>query len=65
MYTDGLSEARDADGEFLPVPSLAPHLRSGNVHDAVEEVVGAVTTHVPRGRLEDDLAVVVIEYLAD
>ena len=62
MYTDGLSEARDAGGEFLPVSSLEPRLRSDSVEQAVE-VVAAVTDHVPRGRLEDDLAVVVIEHL--
>ena len=63
MYTDGLSEARDAAGEFLPVPSLVPLLRSGPVDRVIGEVVAAVTTHVPGGRLEDDLAVVLIENL--
>ena len=63
MYTDGLSEARDAGGEFLPVSSLEPRLRSDSVEQAVRGVVSAVTDHVPRGRLEDDLAVVVIEHL--
>ena len=63
MYTDGLSEARDAAGEFFPVPSLVPRLRSGPVDRAIGEVVAAVTTHVPGGRLEDDLAVVLIENL--
>jgi len=63
MYTDGLSEARDARGEFLAVSTLASQVRSGPVERAVEEVVDAVGRHVPRGRLEDDLAVVVIEHL--
>jgi serine phosphatase RsbU (regulator of sigma subunit) len=63
MYTDGLSEARDAHGEFLSVSTLASQVRSGPVERAVEEVVDAVGRHVPRGRLEDDLAVVVIEHL--
>ena len=64
MYTDGLSEARDGAGEFFPVPSLAPRLRSGPVDRVIGEVVAAVTTHVPGGRLEDDLAVVLIENLS-
>ena len=63
MYTDGLSEARDVDGEFLPVPTLATPVRSGSVEQAIAEVVTAVTTHVPRGRLDDDLAVILIEHL--
>jgi serine phosphatase RsbU (regulator of sigma subunit) len=63
MYTDGLSEARDSRGEFLRVSSLDAEVRSGTVQQAVEEVVASATRHVPRGRLEDDLAVVVVEHL--
>ena len=63
MYTDGLSEARDAQGEFCQVSSLDTQVRSGPVERAVDAVVGAVSGHVPRGRLEDDLALVVIEQL--
>ncbi|HEX5086449.1 MAG TPA: PP2C family protein-serine/threonine phosphatase [Nocardioides sp.] len=63
MYTDGLSEARDTRGEFFPVSSLADQLRSGSVEQAVDEVVATVSRHVPGGRLDDDLAVVVVEQL--
>ena len=45
------------------MPSLVPLLRSGPVDRVIGEVVAAVTTHVPGGRLEDDLAVVLIENL--
>ncbi len=65
MYTDGLSEARDRAGEFFPIPSLVPHLRSGPVQQAVDDVVAAVTAYVPRGRLDDDLAIVLIENLPE
>jgi phosphoserine phosphatase RsbU/P len=65
VYTDGLSEARDSDGDFFPVESLDDAVRLGSVERAVEEVVASVRTHVPRGRLEDDLAVVVIGHLPD
>ena len=65
MYTDGLSEARDLAGDFFPVPSLVPRLRTGPVEDAIADVVAAVATYVPRGRLEDDLAVVLIENLPE
>jgi phosphoserine phosphatase RsbU/P len=65
LYTDGLSEARDSRGDFFPVESLDDAVRRDSVERAVEEVVGAVRRHVPRGRLEDDLAVVVVGHLPD
>jgi len=65
LYTDGLSEARDSRGEFLPVESLDAAVRTGSVERAVEEVVEEVRRYVPRGRLEDDLAVVVIGHLPE
>lgn len=63
VYTDGLSEARDSHGDFFQVESLEDAIRRGSVERAVEEVVASVRSHVPRGRLEDDLAVVVIGHL--
>ena len=65
MYTDGLSEARDASGEFFPLALTNVPLRSDSVEDAVAGVVTAVNRHVPRGRLDDDIAVVVIEHRAE
>jgi serine phosphatase RsbU (regulator of sigma subunit) len=65
MFTDGLSEARNRAGEFFPVPSLGDRLRSGPVDVVIGEVAAAVATYVPGGRLEDDLAVVLIEHLAE
>ena len=65
MFTDGLSEARNRAGEFFPVPSLGPRLRSGPVDRVIGEVATAVAGYVPGGRLEDDLAVVLIENLYD
>ena len=65
VYTDGLSEARDSRGDFFPVESLDAAVRGGSVERAVEEVVAEVRRYVPRGRLEDDLAVVVIGHLPD
>jgi hypothetical protein len=61
MYTDGLSEARDARGEFLELPSLAPLLTAEPVEDALNAVLRAVRHHVPSGRLNDDLAVMLLE----
>jgi serine phosphatase RsbU (regulator of sigma subunit) len=61
MYTDGVSEARDAHGQFLPVPSLAPVLRTGTVGEALDALLDAVRRHVPGGGLTDDLAAILLE----
>jgi len=63
MYTDGLSEARDGGGEFLPVEELGPVLMLGSVDEAVDAVLRVVRAHVPRGDLGDDLAVILLENL--
>lgn len=65
LYTDGLSEARNSQGDFFPVESLDAAVRLGSVERAVEEVVAVVRRYVPRGSLEDDLAVVVIGHLPE
>ncbi len=61
MYTDGLSEARDRRGAFLPVPDLAPIVARGSVEESVASVLQAVQHHVPGARLADDLAVILLE----
>ena len=63
MYTDGLSEARDARGEFLRMEDLGPVLVPGSVDEAVDALLQAVRAHVPRGDLGDDLAVILLENL--
>lgn len=65
MYTDGLSEARDVDGEFLPLLSVAPLLREGDGDEALDHLLEAVRAHIPGGHLNDDLAVLLVEHLAD
>lgn len=64
MYTDGLSEARDARGQFLPLLPLAPLLRSATTDDALDELLDTVRRHVPGGQLTDDLAVMLLENAA-
>ena len=61
LCTDGLSEARDRRGEFLPLLPLAPHLRVHRLEDALDEVLAQVRGHVSAGRLADDLAVLLLE----
>ncbi len=61
LYTDGLSEARDQAGDFMPLPPLAPLLASGGVDRAADNVLDAVRRYVPHGHLHDDLALVLLE----
>ena len=63
MYTDGLSEARDAQGEFLSVEELGPVLTAGSLDEAVDALLRVVREHVPKGNLGDDLAVILLENL--
>ena len=64
MYTDGLSEARDDTGEFLPLLPLAPLLREGTGDEALDRLLDAVRGHIPQGQLNDDLAVLLIDHLS-
>ena len=61
IYTDGLSEARNKSGEFMPLLALEPLLRAGTVDDALDAVLAAVRRHVPHGRFADDLADLLLE----
>lgn len=61
LYTDGLSEARDERGEYLPLLPLAPLLRESSVEDALDGILAKVREHVPDGQLTDDLAALLLE----
>jgi phosphoserine phosphatase RsbU/P len=61
LYTDGLSEARDAGGEFFPILDAGPLLARGHVEEAIDALVERVRAHVPGGELSDDLAVLLLE----
>jgi serine phosphatase RsbU (regulator of sigma subunit) len=60
FYTDGLVEARDAEGGFFDVLTQASVLRGGTLDQALDTVIGRVRRHVPGG-LQDDLALVLAE----
>ncbi len=62
LYTDGLSEARNRQGEFLPLLPLASLIRSSTVEDALDALLAAVADYVPGGELSDDLAVTLLEH---
>jgi hypothetical protein len=61
LYTDGISEARGADGEFLPVLTLAPVIGSQDLDEAMEACLALVRDHIPGGQLADDAALVLLE----
>jgi serine phosphatase RsbU (regulator of sigma subunit) len=61
LMTDGLVEARNSSGEFLPLPDVAAALADGTVDSALDDLLTTVRRHVPRGLLADDLAVVLLE----
>jgi serine phosphatase RsbU (regulator of sigma subunit) len=64
IYTDGLSEARNASGEFIPLLDLAPLLMTTAIDEALDNLLAAVRRHVPKGELSDDLAVILLENVA-
>jgi sigma-B regulation protein RsbU (phosphoserine phosphatase) len=60
FYTDGLVEARDAEGNFFSVTDQVDVLRAGTLDHALDVVISRVRRHVPDG-LHDDLALVLAE----
>jgi sigma-B regulation protein RsbU (phosphoserine phosphatase) len=62
FYTDGLAEAR-RDGQFFPTAERAWGLLGhGTVSDGLASLESALVEWV-RGRLDDDIALVLMEYL--
>jgi phosphoserine phosphatase RsbU/P len=65
IYTDGVTEAQNVQGEFFGMPRLreavAEHRAAScrELHDAVRGAVAAFTENAPQ---EDDITLVVIEY---
>ena len=64
LYTDGLSEARDEQGRFLPLLDLAPTLTTAQPDVALDGVLALVRRHIKGGQLGDDLAIVLLENTA-
>jgi hypothetical protein len=65
LYTDGVSEARDADGTFYPLLENASKLRGGSIDESLDVLLDDLRQHVAAGRLGDDLAVVMLENIAE
>jgi sigma-B regulation protein RsbU (phosphoserine phosphatase) len=61
LYTDGLIEARAADGNYFDLDKQATDALSGHsLNDALDDLVHRVLQHVG-GQLEDDMALVLAQ----
>jgi serine phosphatase RsbU (regulator of sigma subunit) len=61
LYTDGLSEVRDVEGQFLPVAPLARQLVGSAVDEALDQLLASVREHAWSKNATDDLALLLIE----
>ena len=64
LYTDGTTEGRDGAGQFFELTSAASALGTGTLEEALDHLIGALTTHVGHD-LTDDVALVLAEYRRD
>ena len=60
LYTDGLVEARDADGEFFALDDHLDTLTATDLDDALDGLVAEAVEHAG-GAIQDDLAVILAE----
>ncbi|HLN78229.1 MAG TPA: PP2C family protein-serine/threonine phosphatase [Nocardioidaceae bacterium] len=63
IYTDGLVEARDRRGVFFPLNDYASVLRDGNLDEALDRLLARLGDHAGQ-RIDDDMALVLVEQLA-
>jgi sigma-B regulation protein RsbU (phosphoserine phosphatase) len=61
LYTDGLSEARDSQGEFPTLQVIGVLAATEGLEEAVDALLEGVRARVPGGELVDDAAVVLLE----
>ena len=64
LYTDGLIEARDRQGEFVDVHKLLESVGAVDLEAALDAVLSGLRAAVG-GALGDDLAMLVAEYVGD
>lgn len=60
LYTDGLAEARDERGAFLPLEAAAAALVGVGLEDALDRLLARLRDHVGSG-FADDLALMLVE----
>ncbi|MFG3498874.1 PP2C family protein-serine/threonine phosphatase [Streptomyces sp. NPDC047928] len=63
LHTDGVNEARDADGGFFPLPEAAESLRDTRTPQEFLEGLHLKLLRHTGGRLADDVAMLVIDRL--
>ncbi|MET9291845.1 PP2C family protein-serine/threonine phosphatase [Streptomyces sp. NPDC003077] len=61
FYTDGLAEARNADGAMLDLVGLVPDCSLPRLDDALDTVLASLTRHTGGAR-EDDVALVLVQH---
>ncbi|MGW6688874.1 PP2C family protein-serine/threonine phosphatase [Streptomyces sp. NPDC054961] len=61
LYTDGVSEARDASGAFFALPERAARWPGDGPDALLRHLCADLLAHTPGGRLGDDAAMVAIE----
>ena len=63
LYTDGLADALDRNGNSFDLGQAAKGLSAGSLDTAVERLIHQLNGHT-HGHLDDDVAVMVLEPLA-
>ena len=61
LYTDGLVESRDRNGEFLPEGQIAAALAAADCEQALDRLMTTVHRHTG-GHGHDDMAVLLLEH---
>lgn len=61
FYTDGTTEARNAEGDFFPLPDHADLLGDPDLADALAELRDRLAAHV-QGPLDDDAAMLLLRF---
>ncbi|AUY52935.1 PP2C family protein-serine/threonine phosphatase [Streptomyces sp. CB01881] len=62
LYTDGVSEARNAAGRFFPLEERLAGLSAGNPEDVLDELLAEVRTWVGDDGLADDAALLALRW---
>ena len=62
LYTDGIIEARDRQGEFVDLHALLASVGTDDLEDALDQVLSGLRSAVG-GALADDLAMLVAQYV--
>ena len=61
FYTDGLVESRNREGAFFPLEDHAEALSTDDLGTALDDLLSRVVDHVGLPRVNDDLALVLVE----